>query len=198
MKKSGFFKKLLDSSKTVAASARSSIAVSQSGSTPSSPQKQRLNNGVTSIAGGMAVNHNGRDAAKEMGLGGGNLDWVNVRRDVNRSNTPGPMERQERAERCQMLDHPVIYPIDELYESVEGEEEPTATQLRTHSRSTTQASLASTKPRDSSHLSPDDHSRLPSTRLCLSTPSKRRSSSPRHIHLGKRASSVGRRLRRRD
>lgn len=122
VKKTGFFKKLIDSSKTVAASARSSIAVSQAGSTSSSPPKKRFNNGVMGIAGGMGVQQNGRDAAKEMGLGGGNIDWVNVRRDVNRSNTPGPMERQERADRCQMLDHPVIYPVEELYETAGGDE----------------------------------------------------------------------------
>jgi Transglutaminase-like superfamily len=121
-KKPGFFKKLLDGSKTAAASARSSIAVSQAGSTVSSPQKQRFNNGITGIAGGTAVRQNDPGAAKEMGLGGGNIDWVHVRRDVNRSNTPGPMERRERADRCQMLDHPVIHPIDELWETAEGDE----------------------------------------------------------------------------
>ncbi len=124
VKKTGFFKKLIDGSKTVAASARSSIAVSQAGSASSSPTKRRFNNNnnITGIAGGAAATSHGRDAAKEMGLGGGNVDWVNVRRDVNRSNTPGPMELQERADRCQMYDHPVIHPIDELYETAEGDE----------------------------------------------------------------------------
>lgn len=135
IKKPGFFKKLIDGSKTVAASARSSIAVSQASGPSSSPQKQRFNNGITGIAGGMAAStstytntsnsstkRQGRDAAKEMGLMGGNIDWVHVRRDVNRSNTPGPMERQERADRCQMLDQPVIAPLDELYETAEGPE----------------------------------------------------------------------------
>ncbi|ERF74022.1 hypothetical protein EPUS_03837 [Endocarpon pusillum Z07020] len=122
VKKTGFFKKLIDGSKTVAASARSSIAVSQAASGPPSPPKRRLNNGITGIAGGIAATNHAQDAAKEMGLGGGNIGWVNVRRDVNRSNTPGPMELQERADRCQMYDHPVIYPIDELYETAEGDE----------------------------------------------------------------------------
>ena len=60
-------------------------------------------------------------AAKEMGLGG-SIEWVQVRRDVNRSNTLSRNERLERAERCQMLDIPVIAPVDALYEHIEGDE----------------------------------------------------------------------------
>ena len=118
-KKQGFFKKLMDGAKTGAASARSSIAASQTGSLPPSPIKSRM----TGIAGGIAGgNSGGRDAAREMGLGGGNIDWVQVRRDVNRSTSISAMERKDRAARCQMLDHPVIYPLDELYEAAEGDE----------------------------------------------------------------------------
>ncbi|KKY15873.1 putative sh3 domain protein [Phaeomoniella chlamydospora] len=116
-KKQGFLKKLIDGAKTGAASARSSIAASQTGSIPPSPIKSR----VTGIAGGAAIT-NGRDAAQEMGLGGGNIDWVQVRRDVNRSTSISGMERKERADRCQMLDHPVIYPLEELYDAAEGDE----------------------------------------------------------------------------
>ena len=129
VKKQGFLKKLLDGSKTVAASARSSIAVSQSGSAPTSPTKARLNHGMTGmVAGGVgSLSSYGPDADGLRGSSGnsgrpGETDWVNVRRDVNRSNTPGPMELQERAERCQMFDYPVIYPIQELHETVEGDE----------------------------------------------------------------------------
>ncbi|KAL9110767.1 MAG: hypothetical protein Q9227_004759 [Pyrenula ochraceoflavens] len=121
MKKTGFFKKLIEGAKTGAASARSSVAASQAGSIHSSRPKSR--SGLTGIAGGLAVSSNsGRDAAREMGLGGGNFDWMNVRIDVNRANSPSAMERQERAERCQMLDHPVIRPLDELTEVAEGDE----------------------------------------------------------------------------
>ena len=122
MKKTGFLKKLIDGAKTGAASARSSIAASQTGSVHASRPKSR--NGLTGIGGGIASSSNhGRDAAREMGLGGGgNFDWMNVRIDVNRANSPSAMERQERAERCQMLDHPVIRPLDELAEVVEGDE----------------------------------------------------------------------------
>uniref|UniRef100_A0A8H7NFY0 Uncharacterized protein n=1 Tax=Bionectria ochroleuca TaxID=29856 RepID=A0A8H7NFY0_BIOOC len=63
----------------------------------------------------------GRDNAREMGLGSG-VDWVQVRRDVNRSNSLSKNERSERKERCQMLDHPTLNPVDELYEAVEGDE----------------------------------------------------------------------------
>ena len=114
-KKSGFFKKLVESAKTGAASARSSIAAGQ-GDTPRSPIKNLLPNGVTAIAGG--------SAAKDMGLGCGKteIDWVQVRRDVNRSNSLSRNERNERIERCQMMDFPVIAPVDALFEIAEGDE----------------------------------------------------------------------------
>jgi hypothetical protein len=86
-----------------------------------------FNNGIIAIAGGTALVSQkqqktdvfGRDAGREMGLVS---DWVSMRRDVNRSNTPGPSERQERANRCQILDQPVICPVEELFETVEGDE----------------------------------------------------------------------------
>ncbi|KAL8667781.1 MAG: hypothetical protein Q9202_000245 [Teloschistes flavicans] len=114
-KKSGFFKKLVESAKTSAASARSSIAAGQA-EPPRSPIKSLLPNGVTAIAGG--------SAARDMGLGGGQsgIDWVQVRRDINRSNSLSRNERVERVERCQMMDYPVIAPIDALHESAEGDE----------------------------------------------------------------------------
>ena len=114
-KKSGFFKKLVESAKTGAASARSSIAAGQT-DTPRSPIKNLLPNGVTAIAGG--------SAARDIGLGGGKteIDWVQVRRDVNRSNSLSRNERSERIERCQMMDYPVIAPVDSLIEAAEGDE----------------------------------------------------------------------------
>ncbi|KAI9798675.1 MAG: cytokinesis protein 3 [Piccolia ochrophora] len=113
-KKSGFLKKIMESAKTGAASARSSIAMGQA-TPPQSPLKSMIPNGVTSIGGG--------SAAKDMGLGGsGGTDWVQVRRDVNRSNSLSLNERAERQERCQMMDFPVISPVDELFEATEGDE----------------------------------------------------------------------------
>lgn len=114
-RKSGFFKKLMDSAKTGAASARSTIAAGQS-ETPRSPIKNLLPNGVTAIAGGTA--------ARDMGLGGrkNEIDWVQVRRDVNRSNSLSRNERTERIERSQMMDYPVIAPVDALFEAAEGDE----------------------------------------------------------------------------
>lgn len=114
-KKSGFFKKLVDSAKTGAASARSSIAAGQA-DTPRSPIKNLLPNGVTAIAGGRV--------ARDLGLGGGKteIDWVQVRRDVNRSNSLSRNERSERIERCQMMDYPVVAPVDSLLEAAEGDE----------------------------------------------------------------------------
>lgn len=114
-KKQGFFKKIFESAKTGAANARSSIAVGQNGG-PYSPTKGRAISPIRS-------SHSHRDnAAREMGTGGNPIDWVQVRRDVNRATSPSRNERVERAERCQMMDHPVIYAVEELHETAEGEE----------------------------------------------------------------------------
>ncbi|KAG0646508.1 cytokinesis 3 [Hyphodiscus hymeniophilus] len=106
---------------TGAASARSSIAASE-GSRPPLPTNSMVLNGVSSIASGYGSN-SGRSAGSEMGLGGANIgiDWVQVRRDVNRSNSLSRIERIERKERCQMMDYPAISPVDELYEN-DGDE----------------------------------------------------------------------------
>jgi transglutaminase/protease-like cytokinesis protein 3 len=115
LKKTGFFKKLVETAKTGAASARSSIAAGQV-EVSRSPIKSMLSNGVTSIAGGSS-------AARDMGLGGKDaIDWVQVRRDVNRSNSLSRNERAERAEKCQMMDYPVIAPVNALLEIAEGDE----------------------------------------------------------------------------
>ncbi|CAI4210406.1 unnamed protein product [Parascedosporium putredinis] len=96
--KRSIFKKILDSAKTGVASGRSHIALAGDG------PKSR-----------------GGDAAREMGLGNA-VDWVQVRRDVNRSNSLSLHERGERRERAQMLDYPSINAADELYESINGDE----------------------------------------------------------------------------
>jgi hypothetical protein len=118
-KKSGFFKKIIETAKTGAASARSSIAAGESRSAISS----RLPNGVTAIAGGFGNSYGG-NAANDMGLGGGNsgTDFIQVRRDVNRSNSLSRIERVERKERCQMMDYPAISPVEELFEQCDGDE----------------------------------------------------------------------------
>ncbi|MCJ1427962.1 cytokinesis protein 3 [Sticta canariensis] len=114
-RKSGFFKKLVESAKTGAASARSSIAAGQM-EAPRSPIKNLLPNGLTAVAGGAA--------ARDMGLGGGKsgVDWVQVRRDINRSNSLSRNERADRIERCQLMNYPVIAPVDALLEVAEGDE----------------------------------------------------------------------------
>lgn len=136
-KKTGLFKKLNETVKTSFASARSTIAPTGGDSRPGSPTKHTYNNGVTGIAGGLASptrpsrpksatsnSFYGSNAAREMGLASdGPADWLKTRRDLYRSNTPGPSERNERAERRQMLNEPVICPIDELYETVQGDED---------------------------------------------------------------------------
>lgn len=117
-KKQGFFKKILETAKTGAASARSSISVGHSGS-PSPTKGTRVPDAVSPL---LTLHHSNRETAKDMGLGTSAIDWVQVRRDVNRASTPSRNERIERAERCQMMDHPVIYAVEELHETAEGDE----------------------------------------------------------------------------
>lgn len=59
---------------------------------------------------------------REPDTGGSAIDWVQVRRDVNRASSPSRNERVERAERCQMMDHPVVYAVEELFETAQGDE----------------------------------------------------------------------------
>ncbi|CAI7652157.1 unnamed protein product [Penicillium glandicola] len=117
-KKQGFFKKIFETAKTGAASARSSISVGH-GERSSSPAKSNRGIDVVSPA---LTSHSNRDSGREMGLGTGAIDWVQVRRDVNRASSPSRNERIDRAERCQMMDHPVIYSVEELYDTAEGDE----------------------------------------------------------------------------
>ncbi|XDG02202.1 hypothetical protein ABKA04_001817 [Annulohypoxylon sp. FPYF3050] len=120
-KKQNFIKRILEATKTGVASGRSSIATG-SGSSQASPTRRSIvPNGITALAGGASSTNLARDAATDMGLTSG-VDWVQVRRDVNRSNTLSKNERTERRDRCLMLDYPAIDPVDEFYESVEGDE----------------------------------------------------------------------------
>lgn len=129
-RKSGFFRKMIDTAKTQAANARSTIAAgsisrpgsraasraaSRAGSRAASRIDGRASTGITSGSGAQS------NAAREMGLPG-SVDWVQVRRDVNRSNSLSKNERMERVDRCQMMDIPVINPVDILYDSAEGDE----------------------------------------------------------------------------
>jgi hypothetical protein len=120
-KKSGFFKKIMESAKTSAASARSSIAGGEA-VRASAPSRSMIPDGVTAIAGGFTTAQSNRSAAHEMGLGGSGVDWVQVRRDINRSNSLSRIERVERKERCQMMDYPALSPVEELYQTAEGDE----------------------------------------------------------------------------
>ncbi|KAI0011183.1 hypothetical protein F4779DRAFT_245893 [Xylariaceae sp. FL0662B] len=116
-KKQNFIKRILEATKTGVASGRNSIATGSA----SSPMARSVPNVTTAIAGGPSSTNLAGDAARDMGLASG-VDWVQVRRDVNRSNTLSKNERNERRDRCQMLDYPAIDPVDELYESIEGDE----------------------------------------------------------------------------
>ena len=128
-KKGNFFKKMIDSAKmtarTGAANARSTIGSrpgSRSGA--SSPTKSLMGDKVlTGFGGGMPSRpqSTGGSAARDMGLGGSS-DWMQVRRDINRSNSLSRRELDDRVERCQMLEIPLLNPVDQLHEEVEGDE----------------------------------------------------------------------------
>lgn len=120
-KKSGFFKKIMESAKTSAASARSSIAAGEP-VRQAVPLKNMIPDGVTAIAGGYGNVQSHKSAAHGVGLGGSEVDWVQVRRDINRSNSLSRIERVERKERCQMMDYPALSPVEELYHTTEGDE----------------------------------------------------------------------------
>ncbi|KAK3494003.1 hypothetical protein B0T13DRAFT_449875 [Neurospora crassa] len=113
-KKQNFIKRILESAKTGVANSRNSIASAGS----SSPTKSATNP-LSALSGGpslLPAKNIGRE-----GMGSG-VDWVQVRRDVNRSNSLSQNERTERKERCQMLDHPALNPVEELYNSIDGDE----------------------------------------------------------------------------
>ncbi|KAJ5995624.1 hypothetical protein N7481_002601 [Penicillium waksmanii] len=87
------------------------------GGTPSPTKGNRMADVVSPL-----TPHSTRETARDTGPGASPIDWVQVRRDVNRASSPSRNERVERAERCQMMDHPVIYSIEELQDTAEGDE----------------------------------------------------------------------------
>lgn len=117
--KRNIFRKILDTAKTGVASSRGGL-VSGSEVSGRSPFARSLPPGSKQM-GGMGGTGDGRDAAADLGLSG-TVDWVQVRRDVNRSNSISKNEMIERRERCQMMDHPALNPVDELIEGIEGDE----------------------------------------------------------------------------
>ncbi len=119
-KKSNFIKRILEATKTGVASGRSSLMMNSS-PMQSSPAIRTAPNNMTAISGGSSAPNLSQSAARDMGLHSG-IDWVQVRRDVNRSNTMSKNERSDRRDRCLMMDYPALDPVDELYESVEGDE----------------------------------------------------------------------------
>ncbi|KAF4452669.1 putative SH3-domain protein Cyk3 [Fusarium austroafricanum] len=119
--KRNIFRKIFDTAKTGVASSRGGLVAGGLGmDSPKSPFARSMPAGASPMT-GMGSTPANRDVATEMGLGGG-VDWVQVRRDVNRSNSLSTIELTERRERCQMMDHPALNPVDELYEGVEGDE----------------------------------------------------------------------------
>ncbi|KKA28475.1 hypothetical protein TD95_002548 [Thielaviopsis punctulata] len=129
--KRSIFKKLLDSAKTGVAN-RSSLAFSSdknanrspTRNSPTKPQHGTINSislaGSTALAFGNRNSPFSRSAAREMN--NKSVDWVQVRRDVNRSNSLSRIERNERMDRARMLDYPAINAVDELYASTHGDE----------------------------------------------------------------------------
>lgn len=122
--KRNIFRKILDSAKTGVANTRGGIVgggLTGSEGMKSTPSFGRSLPPGSASTTGFGNPGFGREAGPETS-GGGGVDWVQVRRDVNRSNSLSKIERTERQERCQMMDHPTLNPVDELYEGVEGDE----------------------------------------------------------------------------
>ncbi|KAI5296755.1 cytokinesis protein 3, partial [Ascosphaera atra] len=113
-KKSGFFRKMIESARSAKSSAANSRSVKATSGAASPSKSSRL---------GSALSHSRlKSHSSSKDIGQGPADWVQVRRDVNRAITPSKLELMEKAERCQMMDFPVIYAIEDLYESAEGDE----------------------------------------------------------------------------
>lgn len=106
---------MIDSARASAATARVTLA---SSSGPGSPQK--MQQGISNISGVPSIQSRPQSSARDMGLG--SVDWVQVRRDLYRSNSLSLNERQDRSDRCQMLDISVMLPVEELLASTEGGE----------------------------------------------------------------------------
>ncbi|SPO00635.1 related to SH3-domain protein Cyk3 [Cephalotrichum gorgonifer] len=122
--KRNIFKKMLDSAKTGVASGRSHIVTAGDPPNLSSPLKSTsaLGSNAAAMKSSPHLGNGGkRDLAREMGLGN-SVDWVQVRRDVNRSNSLSLHELGERRERAQVMDYPAINATDELFDSVNGDE----------------------------------------------------------------------------
>ncbi|KAK6352606.1 cytokinesis protein 3 [Orbilia blumenaviensis] len=104
-KKGGFFKKILATAKASTATARSMAA----SPTPESDSGYGTL-GMSGIAGG------------NISIASQSQDWVQVRRDVARSNTISRNERLERQEKQEMMDQFTLRPIDFMEEECEGDE----------------------------------------------------------------------------
>ncbi|KAM0665877.1 hypothetical protein ACQRIT_007084 [Beauveria bassiana] len=118
--KRNIFKKIFESAKTGVANNRGNLAGGL-GYDPRNPSpfNRAYGGGATGSARMTALRSN-MDSPRETGTG--SIDWVQVRRDINRSNSLSNIERAERRDRCQGQDHPTLNPVDELYESIEGDE----------------------------------------------------------------------------
>ncbi|EGX92384.1 cytokinesis protein Cyk3 [Cordyceps militaris CM01] len=87
---------------------------------PKAPKRNIFKKIFESAKTGVANNRG--NLAGGLGHEPGPIDWVQVRRDINRSNSLSKIERAERRDRCQIQDHAALNPVDELYESIEGDE----------------------------------------------------------------------------
>ncbi|KAK4167983.1 hypothetical protein QBC43DRAFT_126650 [Cladorrhinum sp. PSN259] len=118
-KKQNFIKRILESAKTGVASTRNNLAAAGASQPQPSPAA-RSTPTLGSAYGGLLPSKMSASRG-DMGTGGG-VDWVQVRRDINRSNSLSINERVERKERCQMLDYPALDPVEELYNGIDGDE----------------------------------------------------------------------------
>lgn len=120
--KRSIFKKIFESAKTGVANNRGSVAGGTANAPGHNSPFNRSYGGGPETMGSVRTGglRSTLDASRQMGSGP--IDWVQVRRDINRSNSLSKIERAERRDRCQIQDHPALNPVDELYESIEGDE----------------------------------------------------------------------------
>ncbi|KAF8460677.1 hypothetical protein BDZ91DRAFT_777386 [Kalaharituber pfeilii] len=105
-KKTGFLKKLINGAKATTASAKSTFAYTAP--VPAGPQvlNRSPGDGTAGIQGGFP-----QPVQRQ------SQDWVQVRRDVNRSNSLSRIEREERCRKVELSGQIVLHPVDALDEN---------------------------------------------------------------------------------
>lgn len=112
-RKSGFFSKIKEAARTGTASVRQNMETSASKSRPGTP-KSGFGNDFQGISNLPLSSSKSQEKQ---------VDWIQVRRDINRSNTLSKNERHERQERAELNDLPVVFPVEDFFDHFQGDED---------------------------------------------------------------------------